>query len=250
MNDIEQIENYLSGQLSPDELQAFDLRLQNDKAFAEVFAMYKSIESEMHETEDEKELRKTLSGISQKHFDTDPAAKIITLKTNRKRWLLYASAAAASIIILLFLKPWQEKVLSNDQLYAQYATVQELPAVVRGANNDSLLLKATTFYNQAKYTAALVLLDSITMQRPSEAQLQLALGICFLETGKYDSAINRFDNLAVHESVYKYDAVEWKGLAYLKQNKTTDCIAALKLIPADAANYTKAKELIEKLSKK
>lgn len=250
MNDIEQIEKYLGGELAPDELQAFEIRLQNDIAFAEVFAMYKSIESEMNEPEDEKELRKTLSGISQKHFDTATPAKVITLKNHRNKWLLYATAAAASIIILLFLKPWQQKTLNNDQLYAQYATVQDLPAVVRGSNDDSLLLKATTFYNQAKYTAALVLLDSITRQKPSEAQLQLALGICFLETGKFDSAINRFNKLAVLESVYRYDAIEWKGLAYLKQNKTADCIAALKSIPADAANYTKAKELIEKLSKK
>lgn len=251
MNYIEQIEKYLGGQLSPDELQAFNMRLQNDEAFAEVFAMYNSIETEMHETEDEKELRKTLSGISQKHFDAaTPPAKIVTLKPNHTKWLLYATAAAASITILLFLKPWQNKALTNDQLYARYATVQELPVVVRGANEDSLLIKATTFYNQAKYAVALVWLDSITRQKPSEAQLQLALGICFVETGKYDSAISRFDSLAVHESVYKYDAVEWKGLTYLKQNRTAECIAALKLIPTDAANYQKMKELMEKLSKK
>jgi predicted Zn-dependent protease len=250
VNDIEQIEKYLGGELSPGELQAFDLRLQNDKAFAEVFAMYKSIETEMNETADESELRKTLSGISQKHFDVEATAKIIKLKPNRTKWVLYATAAAASVIILLFLKPWQDKPLSNGQLYAQYAVPDELPAVVRGANDDSLLMKATTLFNEIKYPAALILLDSIVKQRPTEAQLQLALGICFVETGKYDSAINRFDSLAVRESVYKYIAMEWKALAYLKQNKTADCIAALKLIPADAGNYKKATALIQQLSKK
>jgi tetratricopeptide (TPR) repeat protein len=249
VNDIEQIERYLAGALSQDELQAFGIRLQNDKAFAEIFALYKSVETEMLETEDETELRKTLSGITQKHFAVEPA-KIIKLKPNRTRWLLYATAAAASIIILLFLKPWQQKAVSNEQLYAQYAVPEELPSVVRGTNDDSLLIKATNLYNQIKYPAALILLDSLVKQRPTEAQLQLALGICFLETGKYDPAINRFDSLAVRESVYKYIALEWKGLAYLKQNKTADCIAVLKLIPADAGNYKKANELIRMLSKK
>jgi tetratricopeptide (TPR) repeat protein len=112
------------------------------------------------------------------------------------------------------------------------------------------LIKATNLYNEIKYPAALILLDSIVKQRPTEAQLQLALGICFLKTGNYDSAINRFDSLAVQESVYKYVAMEWKGLAYLKQHKTADCIAVLKLIPADAGNYKKANELIKELSKK
>jgi predicted Zn-dependent protease len=250
VNDIEQIEKYLGGELSQDELQAFDLRLQNDKDFAEIFALYKSVEAEMHEPEDERELRNRLSGISQKHFTVAAPAKIIKLKTNRTRWLLYATAAAASIIILLFLKPWQGKALSNEQLYAQYAVPDELPTVVRGANDDSLLIKATTLYNEIKYPAALILLDSIVKQRPTEAQLQLALGICYLKTGNFDSAINRFDSLAVKESVYKYVAMEWKALAYLKQNKTADCIAVLKLIPADAGNYKTANELIKELSKK
>jgi tetratricopeptide (TPR) repeat protein len=250
VNDIEQIEKYLAGELSQDELQAFDLRLQNDKAFAGVFNMYKSIETEMHEAEDEMELRKTLSGITQKHFDVAAPAKIISLKPNRTKWLLYATAAAASVLILLFLKPWQEKVLTNEQLYAQYAIPEELPAVVRGNNDDSLLIKATTLFNEIKYPAASILLDSIVKLRPTEAQLQLALGICFLETGKYDSAINRFDSIAVQESIYKYIALEWKGLAYLKQDKTADCIAVLKLIPAEAGNYKKTNELIRKLSKK
>ena len=250
MNDIEQIEKYLGGELSRDELQAFDLRLQNDKAFTEIFALYKSVDTEMHEAEDERELRNSLSGISQKHFNVAAPAKVIKLKTNRTRWLLYATAAAASIIILLFLKPWQDKILSNEQLYAQYAVPEELPAVVRGANEDSLLIKAKTLFNQKNYAAALPLLDSIIKLKPGEAQLQLSLGICLTQTGKFESAINIFDSLAAKESSYKYDAMAWKAFAFLKQDKTEACIAALKLIPVDAANYEKAKELIRKLSKK
>ena len=248
MNDITQIEKYLAGELAPDELQAFEMRLQTDKEFAETFAMYKNIETEMSVTEDEAELREKLSVLTQKHFNAPPPAKIIPMTGSRKKWWLYA-AAAAVIVTLLILKPWQDKVLSNEQLYAQYAVPEELPTVVRGANDDSLLIKATNLYNQIKYPAALILLDSIVKQRPTEAQLQLALGICFLETGKYDLAIRRFDSLAVQESVYKYIAMEWKALAYLKQNKTADCVAVLKLIPADAGNYKKANKLIQQLSK-
>jgi predicted Zn-dependent protease len=250
VNDIEQIEKYLSGELSRDELQAFDVRLQNDKVFAEIFALYKSVEAEMYEAGDETALRKTLSGITQKHFDVAEPPKIIKLKPNRTRWLLYATAAAASIIILLFLKPWQEKALTNEQLYAQYAVPDELPANVRGSNDDSLLLKAKSLFNQKNYAAALPLLDSIIKQKPGEAQLQLSLGICLTQTGKFEPAINIFDSLAVKESSYKYEAMAWKAFAYLKQDKTEACIAALKLIPADAANYEKAKALIQMLSKK
>jgi tetratricopeptide (TPR) repeat protein len=250
VNDVEQIEKYLAGELNQEALQAFELRLQNDKAFAETFAMYKTIDAEMSETADETKLKEKLSGLSQKYFAGNVPAKIISLNAGRKKWWLYAAAAAVVIAGLFILKPWQDKAFSNEQLYAQYAVPDELPTVVRGANDDSLLIRATTLYNQIKYPAALILLDSIVKLRPSEAQLQLALGICFVETGKFDPAINRFDSLAAQESVYKYIALEWKALAYLKQNKTADCIAVLKLIPADAGNYKKSNELIQKLSKK
>ena len=250
MNDIEQIEKYLAGELNPEALQAFDLRLQTDKVFAETLAMYKTIDAEMNETADETALREKLSGFSQKYFADDGTAKVIPLNAGRKKWWLYAAAAAVFIAVLFIIKPWQDKAFNNEQLYAQYAVPDELPAVVRGANNDSLLIRATTLYNQMKYPAALILLDSIVKLRPSEAQLQLALGICFVETGKYDSAIKRFDSLAVRESVYKYIALEWKALVWLKQNKTADCIAVLKLIPADAVNYKKTNELMQKLLKK
>ena len=38
-------------------------------------------------------------------------------------------------------------------------------------------------------------------------------------------------------------------LFHLKQNKKEDCVAALKQIPAGAANYEKAEKLIKDLSK-
>lgn len=249
MNDITQIENYLAGELSQDEWQAFEMRLQTDKEFAEIFALYKTIETEMTITEDETALREKLSVLTQKHFEAPAPAKIIPMKSGRKKWWLYAAAAAAIAIIFL-LKPWQEKTLSDEQLYAQYAVATELPEVVRGANDDSLLIKATNLFNQKKFAAALPLLDSISKQKPGEAQLQLSLGICLVETGNFDAAINKFDSLAAGQTIYKYEAIAWKGFAFLKQNKREACVAALKQIPAGAANYEKAKELIRMLSKK
>lgn len=248
MNDIEQIEKFLGGELSQEELQSFDLRLKSDKAFADTFAIYKTIDTEMSETADETALRDNLSEFSQKYFDKEESAKVIPLNTAKKKWWLYA--AAAVITGLLIIKPWKENILSNEQLYAQYAVPVELPAIVRGANDDSLLVKATNFYNKVKYSAALILLDSIVKQRPTEAQLQLALGICFVETGRYDSAINRFDSLAVKESVYKYEALKWKALTFLKQGKKEACIDVLKQIPADAANYKETQKLLAELLKK
>jgi tetratricopeptide (TPR) repeat protein len=249
VTDITQIEKYLADELNQDELQAFNKRLQTDGVFAETFALYKSIDGEMNETEDEVALRERLSGLTQKHFTIPQPAKIIPIASRRK-WWLYAVAAAASIAIVLFLMPGNEKPLSNEQLFAQYAVPEDLPTVVRGANDDSLLLKATSLFNQKMYAAAKILLDSIAKSRPTEAKLQLSLGICYLKTGEFNFAIDNFNSLANGESIYKYDAIAWKAYTLLKQDKREACIVVLKQIPANAANYEKANELIGKLSKK
>lgn len=248
-NDIAQIEKYLAGEFNKEELMAFEKRLQEDSSFAETFALYKTIENEMKTADDERELTENLSQLTKKHFHPQKETRVIPLNPRIKKWWRYAAAAAALITILLLFKPWQDSPLSNGEIYAQYAIPEELPIVARGTNEDSLLIKASELFNKKDYTAAIPLLDSITKLRPAEAQLQLSLGISYLNTGKFDLAINRFDALAAGQSIYKYDALAWKALTFLKQDKRADCIAVLQQIPVNAANYNKAEKMIKKLSK-
>ncbi len=234
--------------MSREEMQAFEQRLQTDEAFAETFTMYKTIGNEMKE-ESNDELTETLSSLNKKYFTEKQEGKIVEMKTSGKKWWLYAAAASVFVAVLFIIQPWKSKTVSNEEVFAQNAVVEDLPTVVRGTNNDSLQIKASELYNKKDYATALPLLDSLTKLKPGEAQLQLSLGICYLQTGNYSLAINKFDSLAAGESIYKYDAFAWKALAFLKQDKREDCIAALKQIPAQAANFEKAKKMIKQLSK-
>lgn len=248
-NDIAQIEKYLAGELNNAELLAFEKRLQEDPSFAETFALYRNIQYEMNTEVDEKLLKENLSPLSNKYFTDKTETRVIPLRSGNKRWWMYASAAAAFIVILFLFKPWKDTRLTNEEIYAQYAIPEELPFVARGTNEDSLLKKASELFNKKDYAAAIPLLDSITKLRPAEAQLQLSLGISYLNTGKFGLAINRFDSLAAGQSIYKYDALVWKALSFLKQDNKADCIAVLKQIPANANNFNKAEKMIRQLSK-
>jgi tetratricopeptide (TPR) repeat protein len=249
VNDTEQIVNFFSGELNADELQAFQQRLQTDKDFADTVKLYEAIHNEMQTNEEEMELRNNLSRLTQKHFAAKTETRIIPIGQSRKKWWIYAAAAAVIVTVLLIFNPWQNKTFSNAALYAQYAIPDDLPGMVRGSNDDSLLIKATEFFNKKDYAAAIPLLDSITRQNPGEAQLQLSLGICYLQTGNYAFAINKFDTLATGESIYKFDAIVWKALALLKQDKRAECIAVLKQIPEAAGNYKKVEKMIKQLSR-
>ncbi len=250
VNDTALIEKYLAGELSNEEVQAFEMRLKADMEFAETFKLYQSIENEMQADEDESQLRDELSQHTKKYFGEEERGKVIPMgPARKKRWLYAAVAAAASITLLLIFNPFKNHRLNSEELYAQNAVPEDLPTTLRGNNEDSLLAKATALYNKKNYMAALPLLDSITRAKPGEAQLQLALGICYLQTNKFEMAISKFDGLATGQSIYKYDAIAWKALAFLKQNKKEDCVAALKQIPAGAANYEKAEKLIKDLER-
>jgi tetratricopeptide (TPR) repeat protein len=203
----------------------------------------------MGTADEEDELRKSLSSLTQKHFTEKPEARVIPFAGNRKKWWLYATAAAASIALLFIFKPWQDKVLTNQEIYSQNAVPEDLPAIVRGNNEDTVLLRAVDLYNKKDYVTALPVLENIILQKPGEAQLQLALGVCYLQTGNYNAAINKFDSLVTGQSTYKYDALIWKALLYLKQDRKEDCITLLKQIPPEAGNYKKAGEMMKELSR-
>jgi tetratricopeptide (TPR) repeat protein len=235
VDDTEQIEKYLAGELDKQALQAFEMRLQTDTVFAETFKLYQSIENEMTTGEDEEELRKNLSRLAQKHFEA--------------KWWAFAAAVAASLTLLVIWKPWQDKVLSNQQVYAQNAVPDELPTIVRGNNDDTALITASELFNKKDYTTALPLLEKIAQQKPRDAQLQLSLGICYLQQNNYTLAIGKFDSLAAGQTSFKYDALFWKALTYLKQDKKDDCIAVLKQIPTEA-KHKKAGKMLKELSKK
>jgi len=247
LNDTEQITRYLAGDLNSGELKAFEERLQSDPDFAETVKLFRSVEKEMQVTPDELEIREKLKPLSQQYFGIRNDTPVMTMPRKRVNWWLYGSAAAACLLVLLWLRPWQQKTYTSNELYAQYAQSEPLPVMVRGANQDSLQIRAAELFNRKDYAAALPLLSILVQNNPGEAQLQLSLGICFAETGVYDTAVTRFDSLASGPSIYKYDALFWKALVYLKQDNKDACRSVLKQIPADANNEKTVKKLLSEL---
>jgi predicted Zn-dependent protease len=243
MNTInyEIIEQYLNGELDGEALQAFEQQLKTDTALATEVALYRNIQQELKQSQqyqdEENALTGTLTALGKQHFLPSPVKRL----GMRKLW--WVAAAAAAVLLFFIINPLSKSHVTNDQLFAQYAVPENLPAAQRGNAVDSLSIKAARLYNSKAYTEALPLLDSIVKQQPGQPQLQLAIGICQLYTGDYTSSIKNFDELSAGEHIYKNEAIYWKALAYLKQNKKEECIATLKLIP----DHEAAKKLLKQL---
>jgi hypothetical protein len=242
------IEQYLNGELSGEALIAFEEQLKNDNELAAELQLYKNIEHELKQSQqneaEENALTATLKNLGAQHFTTTakPAAKVAAMRR------IWPYAAAAAIVIIFFIsKTLFTSTTSSEKLYAEYAVPEKLSAIVRGANNDSLTITAVNFFNQQSYIAALPLLKMITEEDTTHADLMLALGISQLQTGNAPASISTFEKLITGETIYKYEGTFWKALALLKQDKRAGAKKILEQIPEGSSAYEKAGKLLKEL---
>ena len=102
-------------------------------------------------------------------------------------------------------------------------------------------------YNNHQYTTVIPLLQPLTEQDTANAKYRIILSRCYIETNTYEKAFSLLNTMAAGSSAYKYEAVWLTAMAYLKQDKTADCINLLETIPADDDLYIKAKQLLKEL---
>jgi tetratricopeptide (TPR) repeat protein len=244
------ISQYLDGELTGEALTAFEKQMQEDAELAAEVNIYRTIESDqsfniLNKAEKEK-LAASLTGLTKDYFKKNEA-KVIGIN----RWWYAAAAVAATVVFILILRPFGGETFDNEKLFAYYSkNIESLSAGERGADNDTLILQAINLFNKKDYEQSLPLLKKILTSKPNETDLIIATGICYLQTNHPDSAIKIFDRVANGNTVYKSEAIWYKALALLKENKPEECYKVLESLPADADNIKEAKELMKKIKEK
>lgn len=242
------INQYLDGELFGEALLSFEEQLKTNAVLAEEVALYKSINEEMRLQaqygKEEQVLRDNLGTLNDQYFKKKATGKLRSIN----RWWYAAVATAAAAILVFVLWPASSSSFDNEKLYAYYTKeVDPLPGGERGNGDDSLLIKAAALYNQKDYTKALPLLRDIGTRKPGETQMKLALGFAWVQTGQYDSGTIVFDEISNGATIFKNDAIWFKALAMLKQNKLDECYRLLEGLPTDAGKYKEARELMKKI---
>jgi TolA-binding protein len=171
-----------------------------------------------------------------------PVVKAPAKVVSFNRYLKAAVAIAAVLVIGLFVwQPWQ------TDLYTKYADAKMIRQEERGGYFDTVMTQATTAFNNREFTTAAVLLSEIVQKEPENSFASFYFGVALLQSGKNEAARNVFARLSKGESAFKYEAVFYTALSYLKEKEKEAAKAWLEKIPADAANYGKAQELLKKL---
>ena len=234
-------ENYLLGELSKEEIVAFETRLETDSKFKESFNTYKELTSFLeHKFENEAAstaFQTNLKNISIAYFDKQESpVKSIKFKP----WLY---ATAASVVLLISI------VLFNNlstPVYSDYAKYDSISLTVRG-EQDALLHTAENAFNAKDFAKAEEAFKSLMVLDKDNVELQFYRGVANVELNKFETAEKLLLSLSKGQSVYKNKAKWYLALSNLKQEEYDECIEILKTIPEDADEYKQAQKLIKKL---
>ena len=239
-------EDYLSGNLDENAINAFETRLETDKAFKQSFSIYKDIsahlEHEIGNEENATDFRANLDNISHNYF-----SKLNTQQEEvnvKKSSGFYKFAIAASVALLLGFFVFNQ--FSGEPNYSDFANYDQISLTVRGTS-DALLNEAETAFNSKNFEEAEQLFNQILEEDSSNTEIQFYKSITLIETNQFSEADELLKGISEGNSIYKNKATWYLALSKLKQDNLEGCKNILKNIPEDAEDYKQAQKLLNKL---
>jgi len=232
MSTFNDIARYAEGDMTIDEQAAFEATLAADETLRQQLALYR-------ETHGSLQLQHTLHHMRSEFFNAvAPAAKVVSFN----KYLRSAVAVAAILLAVVFVwQPWK------PGLFKTYADTTMVAPAERGGNAADTLQRAVDAFNKKDFTAAAALLAQVRLQDTTNSYVNFYYGIALLQTGQLAQATSQFNQLYAGQSIFQYEAAFYQALVYLKEDNKAACKAWLQKIPADASNYNKAQELLNKL---
>lgn len=253
----EDIARYADGLMEAEEQQAFEAALATDPELQQQLALHREVEGVLQQQfapdEQRQQLQGTLQQLRQEYFGTKTTvqpneqpgaqpgpqpAKVVPFK----RYMGAVIAVAAMLVVVLMV--WNPFA---GNLYEKYAATQMVAQVERGSHIDTVLQKATIAFNNKEFTEAAVFLAEVVQAQPDNSYALFYFGVSLMQTNQLPLARVAFEKLFKGESAFKYEAAFYEALTYLKEKDEDTAKDWLEKIPADAANYKKAQELMRKL---
>lgn len=250
---MDDIARYAEGLMEHDEQMEFETALSEDSELQEQLLLYKDAHSKLEKhfaaEPGEEKLKVTLQDMRKEFFaeeNTGTPVKQLSpyrAKVVKAMWRKVAVVAAAAVLVAVFVwKPWEGR-----DLYTKYADTEMVSSVERGSHTDSVLAQATKAFNAKEFSSAATYLYEVVQADSSNSFAQFYYGVSLLQSGKTEMARQALTGLAKGNSAFKYEAMFYMGLSYLKEKDEDNCRKWLKQIPAGSGNYGKVKELLEKL---
>lgn len=259
--DKEYIIRYVENELTAGERQQFEADMQKDASLEAEVALCRELKAILQQRLPQDDavlaLRNTLQRLNTKYFAPDASSAsgsttntgFVPLSSPRSAKRIPLSrylggmAAAASVILATVLLWPSGKGGYLDRL----GRTEMISTTERGGNADSLLQRASVYFNKQEFDKALPLLDQ-AVKEDSSSQLALFYrGMARWHTGAVDAARKDLEEVYMGGSALQYEAAFYMALSYAGQKNKAAAIEWLKKIPEDAPVSGKVKELSKKL---
>ena len=234
-NDLETIENYLTGGLSADERLQFEATLRTDPAAADALAFY-ALAKHTAKVDAHAQRKAELDALRRSLTSPQPIADLPAPTRTRPLWSAPMRwAAAASVVLLLGLGGYflRNSVGSADaaQLADAYVTrnFDQLSTTMGGGSTDSLA-QGIDLYNNKRFTEAEAVFENLLKQQPGNDRALKFAGIVALRQKNYDQAIDRFHRLSQRTDLYSNPGIFLEAIALLQRNQPMDKSNAKKLL--------------------
>lgn len=255
--DLLLIHKHLRSELSSDEKELFESKLNSDIKFQE----RARFELNVYESLDEKSwsfIHKTNSlkiAEYQRLFQSTDSQNLkkVILKTQNEyyqqsksnsKWYVYAIVASMIALASIFFFPNEE---NYEELYSIYLEKTELMALVDRSRQDSLLSSAQVSFDNNNFYKVIDLLSK-ELENTKNSNVYLYLAISQMETDNYQNSESTLNKLINSDLLDAQKGYWFKSLLYLKSNRVKDAKKELDyIVQNNYFNKDKALELREKL---
>lgn len=241
----ELIEKYFKGELSNEELESFENRLDTDAQFKKDVEFYEQnilvLEKRFANENNRNSFIQNLkqASLSNPSSIEKKGKTVFKIRQYKKPLLISIGIAAAVLIALFVINPTQI-------LYNQYAEHAELHVQSKG-ETDPLLLEASKRFNEGDFVEAEKLFEKMNETVTSDPELFFSLGITYLENDKFDKAMNTFKSEIILNSSFKDKSIWYQSLVFLKEKNLDACRSELEKIENNSPYYDKSRELMESI---
>ena len=246
---FELIDEKLSGELSVESLEAFDMDLEKDAELMAEFELHKEVDEAIQESE-VIELRKKLELV---HDLTQNKKQPGLLRTILRHKLSRIAAASFVVLLLItslslyFLRP--DGNMSNDSLFKIYYQ-PDAALLIRGTNSqNATLIQAFQMYENKEYNNALSLFSEVLDKDSENIPVQFYSGISNIELGQYQEALHPFNFIMDHKQNLYVERAEWyTALCFLKVNENENAVDLFRKISLSNSSYKdKAHEILKSI---
>ncbi|MEO1260470.1 MAG: hypothetical protein AAFZ15_16865 [Bacteroidota bacterium] len=216
LKNIEKIDHYLSGLLSPEDRLAFENELLENEQLEKEVELVKAARNAVVHT-GRADLKNKFDQF-EKELET-PVRQILPF-----RWM----AAAAAVLVLLVAGIWFSKNNINlndpEKIFADHFETYRNPILIRSGENevDDIWQSAVNAYAKGEYGQAALLFqtslnDSLTIGYL--AHFYRGVSLLSQQNPNPEIAIQAFDQVLNTENDYRLQAMWYKGLSLIYLNK-------------------------------